>query len=212
MTLGMISIAVLASDPITGEGAAWSLCRYPGLKVLPQEEHRDADVVLLLTAEVTEETMALMEAVAARAANPAMSMVLVTGRIGEAQLVRAVEFGLRGVMWRQDSTFDHVVDAVRAVAEGAALLPAPVQGQLIDHIRRVQRDVLRPLGLTTSGLEAREVDVLRLLADGLDTTEVAQKLNYSERTIKNIVSVMMNRLGLRNRTHAVAFALRSGTL
>lgn len=82
----------------------------------------------------------------------------------------------------------------------------------MDHIKAVQRDVLAPLGLTTSGLEAREVDVLRLLADGFDTTEIARKLNYSERTIKNIVSVMMNRLGLRNRTHAVAFALRTGTL
>lgn len=76
----------------------------------------------------------------------------------------------------------------------------------------VERDVLGPLGLTASGLETREVDVLRLLAEGLETTEIAQKLNYSERTIKSIVSVMMNRLGLRNRTHAVAYALRTGTL
>ncbi|MER5779975.1 response regulator transcription factor [Streptomyces sp. NPDC002039] len=212
MTLGTISIAVLADDPITGEGAAWSLCRHQGLKILPQEDHREADVVLVLTADVTEETMALMESVAARSTNPAMGIVLVTGRIDEAHLLRAVHHGLRGVLWRQDSTFDKVVEAVRGVAEGAAALPAPVQGQLVDHIKAVRRDVLAPLGLTASGLEAREVDVLRLLADGFDTTEIARKLNYSERTIKNIVSVMMNRLGLRNRTHAVAFALRTGTL
>jgi DNA-binding NarL/FixJ family response regulator len=56
------------------------------------------------------------------------------------------------------------------------------------------------------------VDVLRLLADGLDSAEIAQKLNYSERTIKNIVSGMMSRLGMRNRTQVVAHALRSGAL
>ncbi len=210
--MGMISIAVLAGDPMTGEGAVSCLRRYPGLKVVPQEEHRHADVVLMITPDVTEETVLLMESVTARSANPGVGVVLVTGHIGDAHLLRAVRHGLRGVMWRQDSTYDKVVEAVRAVADGGAALPLPVQGRLVDHIREVQRDVLGPLGLTASGLETREVDVLRLLAEGLETTEIAQKLNYSERTIKSIVSVMMNRLGLRNRTHAVAFALRSGTL
>ncbi|WP_405884594.1 response regulator transcription factor [Streptomyces sp. NBC_01136] len=210
--MGTISIAVLASDPITGEGAVWCLRRYPGLAVLPQEEHRHADVALMITPDVTEETLLLMESVTGHSANPGMGIVLITGHIGEAHLLRAVRHGLRGVMWRQDTTYDKVVEAVRAVADGGAALPLPVQGRLVDHIKAVQRDVLGPLGLTASGLETREVDVLRLLAEGLETTEIAQKLNYSERTIKSIVSVMMNRLGLRNRTHAVAYALRSGTL
>ncbi|MCS0603751.1 response regulator transcription factor [Streptomyces sp. LP11] len=208
----MISIAVLAGDPLTGEGAVSCLRRYPGLHVLPQDEHPHADVVLMITPDVTEETMLLMESVSARSARPGMGIVLVTGHLGEAHLLRAMRYGLRGLMWRQDSTFDRIVEAVRGVADGGAALPPAVQGRLVDHLRAIQRDVLAPLGLTTSGLETREVDVLRLLADGLDTTEIAQKLNYSERTIKNIVSVMMNRLGLRNRTHAVAFALRTGTL
>ncbi|MFD4879880.1 LuxR family transcriptional regulator [Streptomyces sp. NPDC058420] len=208
----MISIAVLASDPITGEGAIWCLGRYPGLKVLLQEELRQADVVVMITPDVTEETMLTMESVSETSTNPAMGILLVTGHIGEAHLVRAVRHGLRGLMCRQNSTYDKIVEAVRGVAEGGASLPPPIQGRLIDHIRAVQRDVLGPLGLTTSGLDTREVEVLRLLAEGLDTTEIAQKLNYSERTIKNIVSVMMNRLGLRNRAHAVAFALRTGSL
>ncbi|MEU9345153.1 response regulator transcription factor [Streptomyces sp. NPDC048278] len=208
----MISIAVLAGDPITGEGAVSCLRRYPGLRVVPQEEHGDADVVLLFTPDVTEETVLLMESVRGRSAHPGMAFVLVTEHIGEAHLLRAMRHGLRGVMWRQESTYDRVVEVVRAVADGGAALPLLVQGRLVDHLQAVQRDVLAPLGVTASGLETREVDVLRLLAEGLETAEIAQKLNYSERTIKSIVSAMMNRLGLRNRTHAVAFALRSGTL
>jgi len=72
--------------------------------------------------------------------------------------------------------------------------------------------VLRPRGLTVSGFTDRELEVLRLLADGLDTGEVAAKLNYSQRTVKNIIYAVMTRFGLRNRTHAVAYAIRTGAL
>ncbi|MEV0490206.1 response regulator transcription factor [Streptomyces atratus] len=58
-----------------------------------------------------------------------------------------------------------------------------------------------------SAFSPRDIDVLRLLADGWDTVEVAW-LNYSERTIESVIASMMNRLGLRNRSHAVAYALR----
>jgi DNA-binding NarL/FixJ family response regulator len=54
--------------------------------------------------------------------------------------------------------------------------------------------------------------VLKLLADGMDTGEIAATLNYSERTIKNVLHGLMSRLDLRNRSHAVAYALRAGAL
>nr|WP_269327708.1 helix-turn-helix transcriptional regulator [Kineosporia mesophila] len=76
----------------------------------------------------------------------------------------------------------------------------------------LQRVVLIPRGLTPSGLERREVEVLALIADGLDTAEIAERMQYSERTVKNILSGVMARLGLRNRSHAVAYALRAGLL
>lgn len=72
--------------------------------------------------------------------------------------------------------------------------------------------MLGPRGLTASGLETREVDVLRLIAEGLDTAEIADRMKYSERTVKNILYAMMTRLNLRNRSHAVAYAMRSGII
>ncbi|MFF2210615.1 response regulator transcription factor [Streptomyces antibioticus] len=208
----MISIAVVASDRLTDEGAVCCLRGQRGLRVLPREHHPHADILLVLTTDVTEETLVLMERAAAGSLRPDLGIVLVTGSLYEAQAVRALNCGLRSVLWRQDAGYDKVVQAVRNVAAGRATLPATVQGWLVDHLNSVQRHVLEPMGLTPSGLDAREVEVLRMLADGLDTMEIAQKLNYSERTIKNIVSAITNRLGLRNRAHAVAFALRSGTL
>lgn len=59
-------------------------------------------------------------------------------------------------------------------------------------------------------LRPRERDVLVLFAEGHSTREVAQQLCYSERTIKNVLQEMTTRFGLRNRTQAVAWALRNG--
>ena len=64
----------------------------------------------------------------------------------------------------------------------------------------------------TAGLGEREVEVLRLLAEGCDTSEVAARLYYSERTVKNVVSRAIRHLGVRNRAQAVAVATRSGLL
>ena len=64
----------------------------------------------------------------------------------------------------------------------------------------------------TCSWSEREVAVLRLLAQGMSTREVARALSYSERTIKNVVYDLTTRNGLRNRTHAVAVAVRSGVV
>ena len=61
-------------------------------------------------------------------------------------------------------------------------------------------------------LTEREVDMLRLFSEGWTTAEVAKKLSYSERTVKSVVQNVLVRFQLRNRTHAVAFAIRSGLI
>jgi DNA-binding NarL/FixJ family response regulator len=79
-------------------------------------------------------------------------------------------------------------------------------------VQQMQHDVLAPLGINAAGLSPREVDVLRLVADGADTSEIAKELAYSESTVKHVLYELTTRLKLRNRTHAVAFALRAGVL
>ena len=66
--------------------------------------------------------------------------------------------------------------------------------------------------MTLGQLSSREADVLRLVAEGRDTSEIAEELCYSERTVKNVLHDLTTRLQLRNRTHAVAYALREGLI
>jgi DNA-binding NarL/FixJ family response regulator len=101
---------------------------------------------------------------------------------------------------------------IRSVAVGEGTLPPDLLGRLLDQVGRLQRQVLAPRGLTFRGLSEREVRVLRLLADGMDTAEVGRELFYSERTVKNIVHDITSRLELRNRTHAVAYAIKQGLI
>ena len=91
-------------------------------------------------------------------------------------------------------------------------VPPDLLGRLLDQVGRLQRQVLMPRGLTFSGLSEREILVLKLVADGLDTAEIADHLCYSERTVKNIIHDVTTRLQLRNRSHAVAYALREGLI
>ncbi|MGW3633862.1 LuxR C-terminal-related transcriptional regulator [Streptomyces sp. NPDC005122] len=69
-----------------------------------------------------------------------------------------------------------------------------------------------PAGLLPAELSQREADVLRLLAEGFDTVEIADQLSYSERLIKGVIQAVIKRLELRNRTHDVADAIRMGIL
>ena len=66
--------------------------------------------------------------------------------------------------------------------------------------------------MTTVGLSTREAEVLRLVADGFDTTDIAQQLAYSESTIKGILAKLMARMDARNRCHAIAIAVRGGLI
>jgi DNA-binding NarL/FixJ family response regulator len=124
----------------------------------------------------------------------------------------AAQCRLRGLLIRANLDADALIRVVLAVSAGQALLPPAVQGQLLDQVEQVHRNVLAPRGITASGLTVREVTVLRLMSEGLEVAEIALLMSYSERTIKKILSAVLSRFGLRNRTQAVSYAIRLGVI
>ncbi|MEH0581031.1 MULTISPECIES: response regulator transcription factor [Streptomyces] len=208
----VINVAVHAGDPVSGEGAVACLRSTSQITLLPPDRRSEADVLLVTVHETTEEVVRWMERAANESTNPEMRIVLLAETISEHHLMRAVTSGLVSFLPREEADRGRVVKIIRASTRERAVVPEQMVGWLLQQVRTIQRTVLVPHGLTAGGLQEREVEVLRLLADGLDTVEIAQQLNYSERTIKNIVSGMLTRLNLRNRPHAVAYAMRCGAL
>jgi DNA-binding NarL/FixJ family response regulator len=200
-------VAVHASDPITREGAASQLRQHPVID-LREETETGPDTVALLISETLDETALsrlrrLVRSEGARA-------VLVVSMIRETELLDVIECGVGAIVWRHEATAHRLVQAVVAASRGDGDLPADLLGRLISQVGSLHRTASSNPGTPSSGLAPREVDVLRLVAEGLDTGEIASKLSYSERTVKNVMHGLTTRLHLRNRAHAVAHALREG--
>jgi DNA-binding NarL/FixJ family response regulator len=209
LSVSRIRLAIEAVDPLAQAGLSQHVGRRPDIEVLPPDRLADADVVAVAAPMVTARMMARMrrtaEVTGAR-------FILVLDRLGDADLLAAIEIGVVAVLWRSEATAERFAQAVVAVSRGGAEMPAEVQARLVAEVAALQRDLLAPLGLSAGGLDPREVDVVRYIAEGLDTTEIAQRMLYSERTVKGILYALMARLHLRNRSHAVAYAMRAGIL
>jgi DNA-binding NarL/FixJ family response regulator len=203
------TVYVYARDPISQAGISGQLRARPEVRPVGDAEIDSAAVALLVADEVDDE---LVRAIKAVQRNGCPRVVLVVTRLDDAALLASVEAGASGMLRRSEAHPEALVAAIRTAANGDGTVPPDLLGRLLHQVGRLQRQVLSPRGLTFTGLTEREIDVLRLLADGMDTAEVASRLCYSERTVKNVVQDITRRHNLRNRTHAVAYALRQGLI
>ncbi|MFF4896010.1 LuxR C-terminal-related transcriptional regulator [Streptomyces sp. NPDC001068] len=201
-----LAVAVVSVDQITYEGGVAALAGFPGLRVLPRGDEREADVLVAFDDAASDQVLKHVERISAD--RPHTRAVLVTGSITEPRLVRAISLGVVSVVLRPTATFSEIADAAVAASIGHADVPPHILGPLIQHMRRMERHGPGP----GPGLSTRDMTVLRLLSDGLDTAQIAGRLSYSERTIKSIVHAIINTLGVNNRTHAVAYMIRAGLL
>lgn len=204
-----ISVYVYAHDPISQAGLASQLRSRPELHVVDDQIDR-AQVAVVVVDEVDEETTRVVRAIQRNDGIP--RVVLVVTRLDDGGMLAGVEAGACALLRRSEALPDRLLAAVRSAATGDGSVPADLLGRLLEHVGQLQRQVLSPRGLTLSGLTEREIEVLRLVADGYDTAEIANSLAYSERTIKNVIHDVTARLNLRNRSHAVAYAVRQGLI
>jgi DNA-binding NarL/FixJ family response regulator len=123
------------------------------------------------------------------------------------RILSALQAGARGYLLK-GAPRDELFRAIRVAAEGGSLIQPVVATKLLRHVRQgtAGRQVDSPL------LTARELDVIRLLAQGRTNQEIASTLVVSERTVKFHVSSILRKLGASNRTEAVALAAQSGII
>lgn len=202
-------LTVLTNDRLIRDGVC-ALLRASGRVELLEGETGAADIALLLTWEVTDAVIARMGKLASVDPMGRLRMVLVANGISRTQLIEALEYGLVSVVLRPQSTFDDVLQAVLAAYMNRADLPARLPRGLKGDLQgsRLEAGPPAPPPNPTD----QEIDVLRLVADGLTTSEAAKQLHLSERTVKNNLRRFSYRHGLRTRPQAVAYAIRAGLM
>lgn len=192
--MDQVRVAAWATDPIARTGLVAHLRARPELLVLPLPRRGEAAVLVVAAGRVDEEVLAALRAAAAE--SPA-AIVLTAGQVDVADVPALAESHVVAVVPR--SRPDRLAETVLAAARG--------------HVKPL-REQVKSLTEAEAGaaLTPREVDVLRLMAEGWDTAEIAGELCYSERTVKNVIYAMTSRLNLKNRPHAVAYAVRAGVI
>lgn len=147
--------------------------------------------------------------VAIKQAVPTSKIIMLTVSDEEADLYEAVKSGASGYLLK-DSSIDEVAQAVRVVSEGQSLISPSMAIKLIDEFKQMSRPD------ESSGpalrLTERELDVLRLVAQGHSNKEIAARLFISENTVKNHVRNMLEKLQLHSRMEAVMYAVKEKLL
>jgi NarL family two-component system response regulator LiaR len=143
------------------------------------------------------------------ARDPHMRVLVLTVVSDASDVEAALEAGAVGFV-AKDTPIDRVAVAVRAAAQGVAWL-SPRAAELVLGRVRTQNAVEEPDDLGSHDeLSNRELDVLRLIARGMENAEIAEELNISPRTAKNHVSNILAKLGLPGRVQAAIYAVRRG--
>lgn len=202
-----IAVYVYGTDLVSQAGVAAQLRGRPETYVVDEHAIDDA-VVAVVVIDTIDEQLARIICGIQRDGCP--RIVVVAASFADADLLVAIEAGAAGVVRRQDVTPEVLARVVVAVLRGDRLVAPPsITGKPVTTKPAAAAGQPRTRAAALAG---REVQVLALLAEGLDTQEIADRLAYSERTIKGIIHGVTTRLHLRNRSHAVAFAIKSGVV
>jgi two-component system NarL family response regulator len=140
---------------------------------------------------------------------PAARIIMLTVSDEEADLYEAVKNGASGYLLK-DSSIDEVAQAIRVVADGQSLISPSMAIKLLDEFKQMSRSDRQQV--PTPRLTDRELEVLKLVAQGLNNREIAKRLFISENTVKNHVRNILEKLQLHSRMEAVMYAVREKLL
>ncbi|WP_306212137.1 helix-turn-helix transcriptional regulator [Actinoplanes sp. RD1] len=207
-TTRAITVALRATDPLSLAGLARMLADDPAVTVAAGPG-TDADVLVHAAERVDARVVPVLRRSSIETRRP---VVLVVDEISRDEMRLAVECRVVEVLPTVAVTAERLGASIRAAVGAGGHLPSGLAGQLLEHVRQLRSEALQETGLGASGLTPREVSVVRLLAEGLETAEIGTRLHCSERTVKSVISGIIRRLDLRNRSHIIAHAMRYGVI
>jgi len=142
-----------------------------------------------------------------REISPRTQVVVLTSFHEDTHIFPAIKAGAISYLLKDIGPAE-LAEAIRAAARGEAILHPKVAARLMQELRGNRTQTINPY----TELSEREQEVLRLIAEGMSNTEMAEKLVLSEKTIKSHVSNILNKLHLADRTQAAVFAWREGVV
>ena len=143
---------------------------------------------------------------------PDIAVIMLTMYHQNHQLLQAMKNGARGYLLKSASSRE-VAQAIRIVHEGGIYIEPSMASAIIGEYRRLS-DAASPATSSRdiTRLTEKEVEIIRYVATGMSNKEIAQQLAYSEKTVKNYLSIIFQKLNIRDRTQAAIYALRQGLL
>ena len=144
------------------------------------------------------------------ASHPAIPVIILTVSERDEDLFDAIKAGARGYLLKNVGMAE-LLDAVQRVQVGEAIIAPSMAARLLEEFRKVAEQApVQPIPVEVGDLSEREVEVLQLVAQGLPNREIAEALHLSEHTVKSHLANILDKLHLRSRAHAAAYAVQAG--
>jgi DNA-binding NarL/FixJ family response regulator len=206
-----LRVLIVEDDPMMQLGLEQSLMAYPQLEIVGQAEDGYLGVQAALKLKpnlvVMDIGLPRLDGIAAtqqiKAALPETHVVMLTSHTTETEVIAALSSGADAYCIKGASV-ERLLKAIAAAVDGATYLDPQIARRVIDNLKPPANQG------NTANLSARELEVLKLMVEGLSNPEIAERLYLSPNTVKTHVRGIMNKLAVDDRVQAAVVALRSG--
>ncbi len=208
-----IRILVVDDHAVVRKGIQAFLATEPGMEVVGEAgngveairlvEQLQPDVVLMDLVMPSKDGIQAIQEISRT--HPHVRILALTSFAEDDKVFPAIKAGARGYLLK-DASPEQLLQAIRDVYRGVPTLDSTIAFKLIQELNRPNQELPK----TPEPLTEREIQVLRLVAQGLSNQEIASRLVISERTVRNHVGNILHKLHLANRTQAALYALREG--
>ncbi|MCS6814186.1 MAG: response regulator transcription factor [Cyanobacteria bacterium] len=206
-----LKVLIVEDDSMMQLGLEQVLSDYPQISIVGYAEdgYRAVQMVQQLRPDLVVMDIGLprLDGIAAteqiKQAFPTTTVVILTSHTAETEILAALSVGADAYCVK-GTNVEHLLAAIEAAQLGALYLDPQIARVVVNNLKPPARDT------NVANLSQREMEILRLIVDGLSNTEIANKLHLSPNTIKTHVKGIMNKLAVDDRVQAAVIALRSG--